>query len=138
MQTIGTFETVQRCNASPRALLLAALDEDDYASEHIPDSHRVDYDQPECIGLIRTLLSRAPAGSPLIVYGRDKDDDRPARVAYRLESEGFGPMHIYADGLAGWRAMSYALAGSGREDHLTLGFAANEAMHHGDWPTTTT
>jgi len=134
MKTIGTFATVHLINAGPSALLLAALDVDDYAREHIPDSHRVDCDNDECIGFIKTLLSRAPKGTPLIVYGRDGDDDCPARVAYRLESQGFGPMHVYADGLAGWHAMGYAFAGSGREDHFGLGFEANEAMHHGDWP----
>jgi len=138
MKTIGTFETVHRFNASPPALLLAALDVDEYAGEHIPDSHRLDCDHADGIGLIRTLLSRAPTGTQLIVYGRDADDDRPARAAYRLEGEGFGPTHIYSDGLAGWRQMGYALSGSGREDHLGLGFEANEALNHGDWPRHTT
>jgi len=30
------------------------------------------------------------------------------------------------------------LSGSGREDHLGLGFEANEALNHGDWPRHTT
>ena len=138
MKTIGTFETVQRFNAMPSALLLAAMGRDEYEVEHIPDSHRLDCDDEECIDQVRTLLRRAPAGTPLVIYGRDADDDRPARAAYRLEGEGFGPMSIYADGLAGWRRAGYALGGSGREEHLGLGFEANEALHHGDWPERTT
>lgn len=138
MKTLSTFETVHRFNASPKAMLLAAIGVDEYAAEHIPDSHRLDGDDVDNIGLIRSLLRRVPSGTPLIIYGRDSDDDRPVRAAFWLETEGFGPMYIYGEGLAGWRAMGYALAGSGREDHLGLGFEANEAMHHGDWPTTTT
>lgn len=138
MKTIGTFETVQRFNASPPALLLAALTAEEYEAEHIPDSHLLDGGNEDCLGFVRTLLSRAPAGTPLVVYGRDADDDRPARAAYRLETEGFAPVNIYADGVAGWREAGYAMGGSGRADHLGLGFEANEALHHGDWPERTT
>ena len=134
MKTIGTSATVHLINTGPRALLLAALGPDEYAREHIPDSHRVDCDNAYCLGLIKTLLSKAPHGTPLVIYGRDADDDRPAVAAYRLETQGFGPMHVYADGLAGWHAMGYAFGGSGRAEHLGLGFAENEAIHHGDWP----
>ena len=137
MKIIGISETVHLFNASPKAMLLATLPEAEYADEHIPDSHRLDCDSQDCFERIRTLLHRVPAGTPLILYGRDSDDDVPARTAYRLETEGFATVHIFGEGLAGWRAMGYALAGSGREDHFGLGFEANEAMHHGDWPTKT-
>ena len=137
MKTIGISETVHRFNASPKAMLLATLTEAEYADEHIPDSHRLDCDSQDCLDRIRTLLHRAPRHTPLIIYGRDSDDDRPARTAYHLEAEGFEPIYIFAEGLAGWHAMGYALGGSGREDHFGLGFEANEAMHHGDWPTKT-
>jgi rhodanese-related sulfurtransferase len=133
MRTIGTFDTVHLINASPKALLFAALDPAEYEDEHIPDSHRIDCDRQDCLDQIHALLRNAPRHTPIVLYGRDADDDRPARTAYHLEREGFRDVQIYADGLAGWHEAGYAFGGSGREEHLGLGFEANEALHHGDW-----
>ena len=135
MKTIGISETVHHVNASPKAILLATLSEGEYEDEHIPDSHRLDCNSEESLRRIRSLINHARARTPVIIYGRDSEDDRPARAAYGLETEGFEPIFIFGEGVAGWHAMGYALAGSGREDHFGLGFEANEAMHHGDWPT---
>ena len=73
---------------------------------------RDEYDQIHLAGAVsiplshfdRTLANRLQWDKPVVVYGRDNQDDLSARAAWRLASMGFTQVYRYTAGKADWLA----------------------------------
>lgn len=134
MDTIGLGRALRLINAGRSAVVLATLDPDEFAVARIPDSLRFDCLDEDCVATLHTHLRGMRHGTPILIYGRDAADGEPYRAAHLLEDEGFGPISVLGDGLAGWRAAGYRIASRDHDEGLMIGFEDNEREHHGGWP----
>ncbi|MFU8771571.1 MAG: rhodanese-like domain-containing protein, partial [Anaerolineales bacterium] len=81
---------------------------------------REEFDQVHIAGALsvplsqfgRTLADRLKWDQPVIVYGRDYQDDRSARAAWRLVSLGFTQVYRYTAGKADWLAYGFPAEGA--------------------------
>lgn len=86
-------------NDGPVALIDLA-DPDRYAAGHLPGAANLPLDG----GFETAALGTLPATDrPVVVYGADDRDDRPAEAATRLAAAGYREVLVYGGGTADWR-----------------------------------
>lgn len=86
-------------NDGPVALIDLA-EPDRYAAGHLPGAANLPLDG----GFETAVLGTLPTTDrPVVVYGADDRDDRPAEAAARLAAAGFREVLVYGGGTADWR-----------------------------------
>ncbi|NIO33173.1 MAG: rhodanese-like domain-containing protein [Gemmatimonadetes bacterium] len=103
METLTTEELILLLEDEPDTVLINVLDEDDFATAHIPHScnvpigsDRFEEKVEEFVGSIDTAI---------VVYGADAVSEASAIAAARLEEAGFIRVYDYEGGLGEWLAV---------------------------------
>ncbi|HYE05493.1 MAG TPA: rhodanese-like domain-containing protein [Planctomycetota bacterium] len=118
MQTIPVARAVKLINQWGGATLLAVLDEQAFAADHIPGSLRFEVgDDAQCARVLHALRGRPR--SRIILYSASSGPEA-YQAAEWLEECGFGPVSVLNGGMEAWDAAGYALASDLAKDRLTV------------------
>jgi rhodanese-related sulfurtransferase len=116
MDTIPVGRAVRLINARRRAFLLAVMDREEFAADHIPGSLRCDVADNDQVDRVLHELRARPLRR-IILYSLTSGPEA-YQAAEWLEELGVGPVHILEGGMLGWDAAGYALASDLERDEL--------------------
>ncbi|MBA3845113.1 MAG: rhodanese-like domain-containing protein [Planctomycetes bacterium] len=118
MQTIPVARAVKLINQWGGATLLAALDEQAFAADHIPGSYRFAAgDDGQCARVLHILRGRKR--SRVILYSASSGPEA-YQAAEWLEECGLAPVFVLQGGMEAWDDAGYALASDLAKDRLTV------------------
>jgi rhodanese-related sulfurtransferase len=118
MDTIPVGRAVRFINARRRAFLLAVMDAEEFAADHIPGSLRCDVAENEQVDRVLRELRARPLRR-VILYSATSGPEA-YQAAEWLEELGVGPVHILEGGMEAWDSSGYALASDLQRDQLAM------------------
>lgn len=113
MTTIETLQTInaetlnQRLKGTEPPILINALSQDSYISEHIPGSINIPSDNAEAAKEVIPYMD-----AEIVVYCASADCDASPHLVQKLEDMKYTNITDFEEGIKGWKSAGFKLAGN--------------------------
>lgn len=100
MDTLTTHELLLLLEDEPGTVVINVLDEDEFATAHIPRSYNVPVSRDKFEEQVEELVGSVETAT--VVYSADIECDASDNAAMKLEKAGFTRVYNYEGGLREW------------------------------------